>query len=59
MPQFTAPRPMLLPLRKPRNPLVAPSLQRRAGRHQDLKPRQKAQTELKQALRELGRPPSE
>lgn len=33
MPQFTAPRPQLLTLRKPRNPLVAPSLMRQAGRH--------------------------
>jgi hypothetical protein len=33
MPQFTAPRPQLLMLRKPRNPLVAPAQMRQAGRH--------------------------
>jgi hypothetical protein len=33
MTQFTAPRPQLLTLRKPRNPLVAPALMRQAGRH--------------------------
>ena len=52
MAQFTAPRPLLLKLRKPRNPLVAPAQQRQAGRHQGPDARQQARLELRRLLRE-------
>lgn len=58
MPQFTAPRPALTGLRKPRNPLVAPAQFRQAGRHQAPKPRQAESRSLRSALRELWHPPS-
>lgn len=59
MPQFTAPRPAAAgALRKPRNPLVAPSQFRQAGRHQSPHPRQLAQQQLRDGLREWLRPPS-
>lgn len=56
MPQFTAPRPLNLSLRKPRNPVVAPSLMRQAGRHQGADERQAAQRDLQRQIRQLGRP---
>lgn len=56
MPHYTAPRPMQLSLRKPRNPLVAPALQRQAGRHQSPQDaraqRQQARLDLRRLLRE-------
>jgi hypothetical protein len=56
MPQYTSPRPLQLKLRKPRNPLVAPALQRQAGRHQSPKDaqmrRQQARLDLRHLLRE-------
>lgn len=59
MPQFTAPRPATAgALRKPRNPMVAPSRFRAAGRHQSPQPRQLAQQQLRDGLRDLFRPPS-
>jgi hypothetical protein len=57
MPQFTSPRARPAhALRKPRNPLVAPALHRQAGRHQAPHPRQAAQSQLRQALREWHPP---
>lgn len=54
MPQFTAPRPQsAIALRKPRNPLVAPSLMRQAGRHGQGAPRQQAKTALLKEIRQL------
>ena len=57
MPQFTSPRPqgLRLSLRKPRNPLVAPSLQRQAGRHGNgpKGQRQEAKHVLLKELRQL------
>ncbi|QPF75782.1 hypothetical protein G8A07_24595 [Roseateles sp. DAIF2] len=56
MSQFTAPRPQLsLSLRKPRNPLVAPSLLRQAGRHDaaSKSQRQQAKTALLKEVRQL------
>ena len=55
MPQFTAPRPQILTLRKPRNPLVAPSMQRQAGRHgaAGKAQRQQAKHVLRQEVRQL------
>lgn len=53
MAQFTAPRPhQSIALRKPRNPHVAPSLQRVAGRHGPTAGgrRQQAQQALKREL---------
>jgi hypothetical protein len=54
MAQFTSPRPSPAKpaLRKPRNPHVAPSLQRAAGRHGPTNGarRQQAQQSLKRAL---------
>lgn len=59
MPHFTSPRPALhRPSLKPRNPCVAPSHQRKAGRHRPAHPRQAAQATLKSELRELWHPPS-
>lgn len=57
MSQFTAPRPqaLRLQLRKPRNPLVAPSLHRQAGRHDSGNARQQSRRELQQQIRQLGR----
>ena len=56
MPQFTSPRPMQLKLRKPRNPLVAPTLKRQAGRHRSATDaqalRQQARLELRRLLRD-------
>ena len=56
MPQFTSPRPMLIKLRKPRNPLVAPALKRQAGRHQSptdpRAQRHQGRLELRHLLRE-------
>lgn len=48
---------LAVPLPAPRNPLVAPAAQRKAGAHRDGKAtrRQQAARELRQALRELGR----
>jgi len=47
---------MQLSLRKPRNPLVAPALQRQAGRHQSPQDaraqRQQARLDLRRLLRE-------
>jgi hypothetical protein len=60
MPQFIAPRPQRgHSLRKPRNPLVAPSLQRKAGRHQDSKAsqRQRARQDLVLEVRQLRQDP--
>jgi len=54
MPQFIAPRPLNLQLRKPRNPLVAPALMRQAGRHGSGKPRQNARRELQKQIQQLG-----
>lgn len=57
MPQFTSPRPqgLQLKLRKPRNPLVAPSLQRLAGRHGSASKglRQQAKHALLKEIRQL------
>ena len=60
MPQFTSPRPQGLQLklrkpRKPRNPLVAPSLQRLAGRHGTASKglRQQAKHALLKEIRQL------
>lgn len=57
MPQFTAPRPMTLNLRKPRNPLVAPAQLRQAGRHQSPRDahamRQQSQQQLRRLLRDM------
>jgi hypothetical protein len=56
MPHYTAPRPLQLNLRKPRNPLVVPALQRQAGRHQSPQDaraqRQQARLDLRRLLRE-------
>ena len=57
MPQFTAPRPINLQLRKPRNPLVAPALMRQAGRHDAGSPRQTARRDLHKQIQLLGLPP--
>lgn len=43
MPQFTSARPLSIPLRKPRNPVVAPALFRQAGRHQSQRDAQRQQ----------------
>jgi hypothetical protein len=57
MPQFTHARPLTAKsVRKPRNPMVAPSLLRQAGRHQGAHPRQAAQAHLRQALQDLHPP---
>ena len=57
MPQFTHARPLAAKaLRKPRNPLVAPSLQRQAGRHQSPHARQTAKSQLRQALQDMHPP---
>lgn len=55
MPQFIAPRPQTLQLRKPRNPHIAPSLMRQAGRHGGGHPRQQAQRALQQQIQQLHR----
>lgn len=56
MPQFTSPRPLQIKQRKPRNPLVAPAMQRLAGRHQSQHEahaqRQQARLELRRLLRD-------
>ena len=56
MPKFTPLRPMALTLPKPRNPLVAPAMQRHAGRHQSPSDagaqRQQARLHLRRLLRE-------
>ncbi len=56
MPQFTSPRPLQIATRKPRNPLVAPALQRQAGPHKSAHDahaqRQQARLELRRLLRE-------
>ncbi|HEY1089884.1 MAG TPA: hypothetical protein VGE47_02220 [Burkholderiaceae bacterium] len=59
MARFISPRPMTVKLRgqKPRNPFVAPALQRQAGSHGSGKERQQAQRRLQQELRVLGPPP--
>ncbi len=58
MPQFTAPRPSRTGATlKPRNPMVAPSRLRVAGRHAEADARQAAQRELARNLRELWSPP--
>jgi hypothetical protein len=60
MSQFIAPRPqnanLSLRMRKPRNPLVAPSLQRQAGRHGEGNARQGARRDLQKQLLQLGQP---
>ncbi len=60
MPQFTAPRPSHLTLRKPRNPLVAPALMRHAGKHGQHKlgssQRQAARRDLQRQSQELLQP---
>ncbi|SEK69918.1 hypothetical protein SAMN05216359_102712 [Roseateles sp. YR242] len=55
MAKFTAPRPQQMLLRKPRNPHVAPSLNRSAGRHGPSTGarRQQAQQTLQRELRHL------
>ena len=58
MPQYTSPRPTLsVQLRKPRNPLVAPSLMRQAGRHgaSAAGQRQQAQQALRRELQQSAR----
>ncbi|MFT7721424.1 MAG: hypothetical protein QM788_01085 [Roseateles sp.] len=55
MPQFTAPRPLQIPQRKPRNPLVAPALQRQAGRHRSPHDAQAQRQQARQELRRLLR----
>ena len=55
MPQFTSPRPLLLNLRKPRNPLVAPALKRQAGRHQSPQDAKAQRQQARLALRHLLR----
>ncbi|MBA4344139.1 MAG: hypothetical protein C0423_18525 [Methylibium sp.] len=52
MAQFISPRPLRLQQSKPRNPLVAPSLMRQAGRHGGAQKtqRQSAQRALRQEL---------
>ena len=56
MPQFTSPRPLQIKSRKPRNPLVAPAMQRQAGRHQNARDahaqRHQARLELRRLLRD-------
>lgn len=58
MSQFIAPRPQLLRIKasKPRNPLVAPSLMRQAGRHDSSRhtQRQNAQKTLRLELQRLS-----
>jgi hypothetical protein len=54
MPQFIAPRPINLQLRKPRNPHVAPALLRQAGRHAGANPRQAARRDLHKQILLLG-----
>lgn len=58
MPQFTSPRPAQSGPRKPRNPLVAPSRLRQAGRHQPPHARQQAKAELRNQMHALCHPPS-
>jgi hypothetical protein len=55
MPQFTSPRPLLLTLRKPRNPWVAAAQLRQAGRHTSARhpQRQQARQQLNRQLRDL------
>jgi hypothetical protein len=55
MTQFTSPRPERLTLRKPRNPIVAPSLMRQAGRHghNATALRQQAERVLRKEVRQL------
>jgi len=58
MPQYTSPRPSRIgAVLKPRNPCVAPSQLRLAGRHAGENPRQAAQRDLVRNLRELWSPP--
>jgi hypothetical protein len=51
---------MALRLQKPRNPLVAPTLMRQAGRHGGFNPgaqqRQAGRRELHQQILQLGKP---
>lgn len=56
MSQFISPRPLLLKLSKPRNPLVPASLMRQAGRHggNAKTRRQSAQRALHQELQRLA-----
>ena len=56
MARFIAPRPLTLRQPKARNPLVAPSLQRLAGRHSDGKARQQSTRDLREQLRQLDSP---
>ena len=55
MPQYTSPRPIHLSLRKPRNPLVAPTLLRQAGRHTNTREvsRQQASQQVRRLLRDV------
>ncbi|MDT9002354.1 hypothetical protein RQP53_23940 [Paucibacter sp. APW11] len=55
MPQYTAPRAQNRGLLKPRNPLVAPSLMRKSGRHQGGNQRHAQRRELEQQLQSLDR----
>jgi hypothetical protein len=54
MTQFTSPRPMSLRLNKPRNPIVAPSLLRQAGRHALGNQRQAQRRDLHKQLLQLA-----
>lgn len=54
MPQFTSPRPLSLRLNKPRNPVVAPSLMRQAGRHALGNQRQAQHRDLQKQLLQLA-----
>lgn len=56
MPQFTSPRPNVLRLNKPRNPLIAPALMCQAGRHGAGAQRQQAKARLQKELLQLGQP---
>lgn len=60
MSKFVAPRPhnssLSLRLPKPRNPLVALSHMRQAGRHDSGNPRQGARREVQEQIKQLGQP---
>lgn len=55
MPQFTSPRPLNIKLPKPRNPLVAPAMQRQAGKHQSRHDAHAQRQQARLALRRLLR----
>ncbi|WP_198937768.1 hypothetical protein [Pelomonas sp. KK5] len=54
MSRFIAPRPLTLQTLKPRNPLVAASRMRQAGRHAGGNTRQQARRELQRAIAETS-----